>query len=661
VSTTIQSIKAQTMVGIPLIAAGVLIVYTALLLCAAGDLAVLYLVLLVVAVLLDVYLERAEERLRILLESVHFAPPVRGVLLPLSLALLMVRHFPSWGDGHVVVVVLAAIGLPLSRSLYLAVLSIFRSASTRPMVTRNIDLGQIADPPLPPRWLLDDIERRLLLIGAVPVLVGAVSVLFDTEVPFVVVALAYLLALAAGTVSIGVCLLRALRLPSHAVWEAQVLRRIRDLRIEVVLYFSGSDPSSVYQINMWLETLERLPYRSVVLLREREILDGLAPTTLPVACMPFGVSVMQAGLVSAKVALYPAHTSKNIHMLREPGIKHVFIGHGDSDKVSSVNPFTRVYDQVWVAGRAGRDRWARARVGVRDDAIVEVGRPQLDVLQSVTGSSATEPLTVLYAPTWEGWNDQTFFSSITQMGPVLVRALLDLKPAVRVIYKPHPFTGTRDPRAARAHHKIVRLLAEANRESSHPAEDKQLGELAAELERPDLSVTEARQADEAWARHYWTTLSTARHAVVNGTRPTLYDCFNHADVLIADVSSVVTDFLATGKPYVCANPQGTDAADFRRENPTADAAYLLSPDCSEVAQIIELVRGPDPNEADRATLREYLLGPQRPPSIERWKTAMDVLIREHDDNRVARSIGVDEEGLEVDEAAEHAASDSPSV
>ena len=37
-------------------------------------------------------------------------------------------------------------------------------------------------------------------------------------------------------------------------------------------------------------------------------------------------------------ALYPANAGKNIHLLRLPGIRHVFIGHGDSDKVASINP-----------------------------------------------------------------------------------------------------------------------------------------------------------------------------------------------------------------------------------------------------------------------------------------------------------------------------------
>ena len=64
---------------------------------------------------------------------------------------------------------------------------------------------------------------------------------------------------------------------------------------------------------------------------------------------------MQAKLFSVRVELKPAKTSKNLHLLRDPGIKHVFIVHGDCDKVSSIYPFTRVYDEVWVAVRAGRE------------------------------------------------------------------------------------------------------------------------------------------------------------------------------------------------------------------------------------------------------------------------------------------------------------------
>lgn len=641
--------------------AGVVAANAGLLVAAAADLAGIYLALLVIAVLLDLYLENRDQWLRTVFRTAQLSMSVRGMLSSLSLGLLMARHFTSWGTGHVLAVVLLAVALPLSRSMYLGVLGVFRIRSTRPLATRNIDLGQLSDPSPPSHWLIRRVDRRLVPLGAIPVLIGAVGVLADTAVPFVVAALTYVLILLGATGFLGARLLRWLSLPDNAAWERRSLRHIRDLRTQVVFYFSGPEDSA-YQVDMWLETLEQQPFRTMVMLRERSVFESLAPTTLPVVYMPSGVSVMQAGLSSARVALYAANTSKNLHLLREPGLKHVFIGHGDSDKVSSINPFTRVYDQVWVAGRAGRDRWARARVGVRDEAVVEVGRPQLDALKHADPSQTAEPMTVLYAPTWEGWNDDTFFSSITKMGPALIRTLLDLAPAVRIVYKPHPFTGIRDPRAARSHQKIVHMLAEANGERAAPPEDADLSALTAELRRSDLSVADSRKVSATWANRYWTVVGAARHVVVEGARPTLNDCFDNADLLIADVSSVVSDFLASGKPYVCANPQGTNDADFLRENPSAGAAYLLGPDCRELPEIIELVRGPDPNEADRATLREYLLGPENPTSIERWNSAMQDLVFQSTDDRAPGPVGIDDSVLEEVTDSEHAASsDSPTL
>ncbi|MFG2471009.1 hypothetical protein ACGFXB_36900 [Streptomyces canus] len=44
---------------------------------------------------------------------------------------------------------------------------------------------------------------------------------------------------------------------------------------------------------------------------------------------------------------------------------------------ASSNRVSKVYDEIWVAGRAGRDRYRRVRHAISDNAIVEVGRPQL--------------------------------------------------------------------------------------------------------------------------------------------------------------------------------------------------------------------------------------------------------------------------------------------
>ena len=79
--------------------------------------------------------------------------------------------------------------------------------------------------------------------------------------------------------------------------------------------------------------------------------------------------------------------------------------------------------------------------------------------------------------------------------------------------------------------------------------------------------------------------------MITGPRPTLYECFNQSDMLISDISSVVSDFIATGKPYMVTNPVGLTDDDFRAKFPSAAAAYLIGPDCARLADIGALAAG----------------------------------------------------------------------
>ncbi|MCZ9346576.1 hypothetical protein NGM37_53615, partial [Streptomyces sp. TRM76130] len=60
-------------------------------------------------------------------------------------------------------------------------------------------------------------------------------------------------------------------------------------------------------------------------------------------------------------------------------------------------------------------------------------------------------------------------------------------------------------------------------------------------------------------------------------RPALYSCFDRTDLLISDVSSVISDFLASGKPYAVANTSGLAEEAFRVAFPTTAAATVLTP------------------------------------------------------------------------------------
>lgn len=128
----------------------------------------------------------------------------------------------------------------------------------------------------------------------------------------------------------------------------------------------------------------------------------------------------------------------------------------------------------------------------------------------------------------------------------------------------------------------------------------------------------------AWEEAYWASLPEAEHQIITGVRPALYACFNVADLLISDVSSVVSDFLASGKPYAVANTSGLPEEAFRAAFPTVAAATVLTPDAGGVPALLEAVRHPEKdNLADaRAELKLRLLGPDEPTSQERCNAAL---------------------------------------
>ncbi|MFU8849847.1 CDP-glycerol glycerophosphotransferase family protein [Micromonospora sp. SL1-18] len=503
-------------------------------------------------------------------------------------------------DLATVLLILAAVRPDAPRMLLLTVLvaavwviSIFAGALNTmidrrnpvSVLVRNIEVGPMRFAPQPPWWAASVAGERLPFLNVL-LIPGAVAAAVADDVAPVLIAGA-VAALVSAVVGLVVALTwlhgrgrgqgKGALLPGVQAW-------LDTHRPEVALYFAGP-AKDVYQANMWLAPTEALERPAVVLMRSREAFQEMADTRLPVICVPASVDFMNLEFGSVRATLYAANVGANIHMLREPGMKHVFVGHGDSDKQASVNPYSKVYDEVWVAGLAGRERYARAGVGVRDDDIVEIGRPQLAGVHTFGAESVDRPFTVLYAPTWEGWlDDDPYHTSLVLMGERIVRGLLTSRPSVRLIYKPHPLTGSRSKEAKAVHQRVVGLIRAAGGD-------------------PDA-----------------TSLDGDGHRVVTGRTPALFDCFNQTDLLISDVSSVVSDFVQSQRPYVVANPSGLPEDDFRRNFPTARAAYLLSADCGELEKILALSRaGDDPMTEARRELKEYLLGPAGSSPMERFR------------------------------------------
>ncbi|WP_339129318.1 hypothetical protein WJM95_10490 [Streptomyces sp. f51] len=613
-----------------------------------------------VTYLADHYLHRRGSYLINRLSKVRAGLSIRFLIRQLLLVLLLARLDLS--DN---MVFYAAIACFLAfygfQAPHGALITLIRLRRKMPVATRNVDLGsRLRIPDAPPRGLLSRSAEKMLhldLVAVVGLLVAGAT--GDSVYGFAGVAASLLLAF--GYVAALVPFVRGRKTPPNPEKVlAAVDAWLGDYRPETLLYFSGSKDSA-YQVNMWLETMEQLDTRPLIILRERAILERMAPTTVPVICVPGGVHLMNMDLSTVRVALYAANVGKNIHMLRVPTIQHVFIGHGDSDKLASVNPFSKVYDEVWTAGRAGRDRYAIADVGVRDDDIVEVGRPQLAPIQTWQGVPEGRIPTVLYAPTWEGWDGNPGNTSIVLAGENIVRKLVAADPPVRVLYKPHPFTGTVSPEAGAAHRRITALVEKAAAERA--GDPRFTADAAAQAgARTELARIEARIAeltgtggekrDEAeasrdgmvdvsrhaevarlraeWNDTYWRSFSTAEHRVITGAEPRLYDCFNVSDAMVSDISSVVSDFIASGKPYAVTDSAELGVEEFKRQNTAVRAAVILSNSSAELGELLAAVADPsaDAQAASRQELKRYLLGPDEPASIDQFNSAVRELARE---------------------------------
>ncbi|WP_367041848.1 hypothetical protein [Streptomyces sp. Je 1-332] len=618
---------------------------------------------------LDVYLQYKQPGLLSLLGKIRFDVTVRQLLRDMLILVGLLRI-----DGIEPLSEQSPLTISLLAFYFLhfgcqATAILVRRARQLPIVTRNIDASALHLTAAPPRILARRQAHRLLTFS-VPATAGLMVTAATTEAYWGGIGLGISIALMGiGAIYLATWLLPKKRAKNDEKVMEWLDNWLADYQPSVAMYFSGGS-TSAYQANMWLSTLSELDGKPLIVLRERFMVQKIDATDVPIICFPKVATMFSLETSTLKMMLHPANAAKTSQVLRIPTIKHAFINHGESDKLSSCNPYAKAYDEVWVAGPAARDRYQAADVGVEDKDVVEVGRPQLSPILRSTGAPTGPFTTVLYAPTWEGWDGNPGNTSVTLAGENIVRQLL-ADPGVRLIYKPHPMTGSQDPRAGAADERIKTMIREAaaKRSGERPGQDS-LAELARrtgeldrltstafrksvdEMERMMLQGTPdgdqqaaVAEATAAWEAAYWASFPEWEHQIITTARPAIFSCFNQADLLISDVSSVVSDWLTSEKPYAVANTSGMSEADFRSGFPTVSAAAILSPTAEGVPDLLEAVRSPekDTHAEARAALKEHLLGPSDPPSLARFNDAALALAARADERRLRMATRIDAE------------------
>lgn len=289
----------------------------------------------------------------------------------------------------------------------------------------------------------------------------------------------------------------------------------RERPLDVVFYFSESD-KNLYQIREWYAPLADLLQHvdGAVVCTRMDVAEVLRAETELAVYLSDGVADIDSYLREAKVIIYP-NQSRTIHdALAVNGARHLFVSHGESDKIYTFTNTIKAFSTYLVAGQVAQQRLDLNLLNFNTaERTARIGRPQLDHLHVRPSVREDGRSTVLYAPTWEGLGEAMCYGSGPSHGVSLVEQLLTDE-RIALIYRPHPLIGTIIPAYAAADRQIRTLLEDASHGSAvHRIDDGPIG-----------------------------------------------DAFSAADLLICDVSALAYDWLSTGKPLLMTHPVEPGAA-----------------------------------------------------------------------------------------------------
>jgi CDP-glycerol glycerophosphotransferase (TagB/SpsB family) len=178
---------------------------------------------------------------------------------------------------------------------------------------------------------------------------------------------------------------------------------------------------------------------------------------------------------------------------------------------------------------------------------------------------------IVYAPTWEGWGDDEHHSSLPHLGAQLIRGL-QAHEGVTVRYRPHPLTGVRSTALRAADAEIAALVGRV------PSDEP-------------IAVT-----------------------------------FAGASGVVADVSSVIPEFLPYDRPYAVPDTRGLGRSEFVARFPSVAAGFVITPDLTGLDDFVAAVTGgSDPTAAARTALLLDVLGDPA-TSQQRFAAAVERLL-----------------------------------
>mgnify|MGYP002393289866 FL=1 len=368
---------------------------------------------------------------------------------------------------------------------------------------------------------------------------------------------------------------------------------------EVGVYFADG-PVNLYQMRQWYAPLRELSKTHPVLVLTRGASAALAlmrESGLDVAYTR-RIGEIEELLAEQRlgIMLYVNQNARNFQMMRYGTLWHVFVSHGESDKIYMASNQNKAYDYSFIGGDAARERLTRALWDYDvDRRTFAIGRPQNDHLQGEPPFAPDDRTVVFYAPTWEGDRPSMSYGSVASHGEALVRRLLETG-RHRVVYRPHPRSGVSDPEYGAANERIIAMIAEANRKD--PA---------------------------------------ANH--VFDQSPSIDWQLSLPDVAVCDVSAMVYDRLATGKPLMVTRPVAEEA-EVDEIGYLGVCEWLYADDALRGDEALERVIGDEAARERLGTWSRHYFGDTSPGApTARFHEAVETLLARAEEWRSREAAG----------------------
>lgn len=319
---------------------------------------------------------------------------------------------------------------------------------------------------------------------------------------------------------------------------------------------------AMYQLISWLPLLISCGVPFMVIARKPEVKRWIMrnfPSCKVVLAQDFlAIEIVVKDFNKVRLSLYPSIDMCCFDLVKVNNIRHCFIGHGDSEKGTSVNKVMRMFDEIWVASQAHIDRFSNAGFNVEGMEYRKIGRPALRRLLDNGKNERTGNPEGIYLPTWEGGVARHGYSSVPLCEEII--SLVIKYTDSRVDIKWHPASGYLDPQMRK---NITRI------EKKFSSSDK-----------VDFVRRECN----------------------------LVDVIGRYNYFICDVSSVVTDCLIVDMPIFVYIPRREGLVMASSNMSYEDYCYVFeSPE--ELAPLFSRVLFGDDFKAEkRAEAREYFIG-----------------------------------------------------